>query len=320
MNSAFLLQQFYTDLITVLGFSENGAKTYVQSARIFLNWLENENIALTEVTGTQLFFFFAKRQCGGDAGKKADEDCGTKIAGRTVAKDIAALKAFGAFLVRKNYWKENTALLLERPSVNPSLPKVLSVEEVERFLSVIDVSTPLGVRDRAFFELVYSCGLRISEACSLRMSNLHLAERVVIVQGKGSKERMVPFGLEAKERLKSYLQDVRPSLLKNRIVEEIFLNYKGEPISRKGIWKVFQKYETLSGVEAKVHTLRHSFATHLLNGGMDLVSVSELLGHSNLATTTVYTHIEDNQIRQEHSEYFPGHKHSEVKNDLQEKV
>ena len=199
-------------------------------------------------------------------------------------------------------------MLLERPKASRALPKVISVEQVDTLLDAIDTSTPLGIRDRALFELIYSCGLRISEAASLLVSNLHLKERLIIVHGKGDKERMVPFGLSAKERLEQYIYEARPLLVGSKIVPEVFVNYKGEPMSRKGIWKNFKALEAKTGVHAKVHTLRHSFATHLLAGGMDLRSVQELLGHSDLATTTIYTHVDDKQLREGHKEFFPGHK------------
>lgn len=294
MTIDLLVQQFYTDIRTVERLSENTAGTYSESILLFLNWLANEKIKLRDVTVQNLVHYIAWRRSEG-----IDE--------LTVAKDISALRAFGSYLTRKQFWKENNALLLDRPKAGRSLPKVMSVEQIDSFLNVIDLSKPLGIRDRALFELIYSCGLRISEAAELKIANVHLNERIIIVRGKGDKERMIPFGQAAKERLEIYLNEVRPSLVGSRIVEEVFVNYKGKPLSRKGIWKNFQIYEALSGVNGKVHTLRHSFATHLLAGGMDLRSVQELLGHSDLATTTIYTHVENSQLREGHKKYFPGH-------------
>ena len=155
--------------------------------------------------------------------------------------------------------------------------------------------------------MIYSCGLRISEVCSLLVGNLHLNEQLIMVRGKGDKERIIPFGNEAKEKLSLYLNDVRPVLVGKKTIHEVFVNYRGEPISRKGVWKRFQQLEKLSGVTSKVHTLRHSFATHLLAGGADLRSVQELLGHSDLTTTQIYTHIDDEQLSAYHKKYFPGH-------------
>lgn len=295
MTIETFLAGFYSDLRSVERLSENTAKTYEESVGIFLRWLQKEEIKLANVSTKELIFFFTWR--------KTEMNCDAL----TVAKDISALRSFGSYLVRQKIWPENVAALLDRPKASHALPKVLTVEEVDKLLDAIDVSTPLGVRDRALFELIYSCGLRISEASSLKMDNVHLKERILIVHGKGDKERMVPFGIPAQERLQKYLSDVRPLLAKDKSVPEVFLNYSGKPLSRKGIWKNFQKLEAASGVTSKIHTLRHSFATHLLAGGMDLRSVQELLGHANLATTTIYTHVEDTQLREAHEKYFPGH-------------
>ena len=291
-----MVSDFYTDLISVEMVSENTAQTYSNSVLNFLHWLQDESLKLADVKADEMLYYFRKRHAQG-----IDE--------LTAAKNISALRSFGSYLVRIGVWKENVGLLLERPKTAQSLPRVLSAERIDSLLSSIDVSKPLGIRDRALFELIYSCGLRISEACSLLTDNLHMNERFIIVHGKGDKERMVPFGETARFWLEKYLFEVRPSLSKGRVVQEVFLNYKGEPLSRKGVWKNFQEFEAKAGVTAKVHTLRHSFATHLLAGGMDLRSVQELLGHSDLATTQIYTHVENKQLMEAHKKYFPGHAH-----------
>lgn len=295
MTVELLLARFHSELVTVERLSENTAKTYAESAGIFLQYLVKNEIKLASVTTRELVFYFSFR--------KTEMKCDDL----TVAKDISALRALGSYLVRQGLWKENAVALLDRPKIGKALPKVLSPQEVDKLLESIDVSTPLGIRDRALFELIYSCGLRISEAAGLKIENLHLKERVIIVRGKGDKERMVPFGEAAKERLEAYLSEVRPLLVKDKIVAEVFVNYSGNPLSRKGIWKNFQKLEAKTGITSKIHTLRHSFATHLLAGGMDLRSVQELLGHSDLATTTIYTHVNDSQLQEGHAEFFPGH-------------
>lgn len=288
-----LLDQFYADIILVNRMSEMTAQTYRISAQEFLEWLVEEKIKLREVTVQNLVYFLMKRKTEGNSEL-------------TLAKDISALRAFGEYLVRKNYWTENLALLLDRPKAGRHLPKVLSVEQTDELLSSIDTSKPLGIRDDALFELIYSCGLRISEACGLLVSNVHFEEHLILVHGKGDKERLVPFGEIAAKKLQKYMEEVRPELVKGRNISEVFVNYKGEPISRKGVWKRFQEMEALSGVKAKVHTLRHSFATHLLAGGADLRSVQELLGHSDLSTTTIYTHVTDTQLEDAHKKYFEG--------------
>lgn len=286
-----LLNQFYSDLIFVRRDSEQTALTYRFSAEEFLKYLVQEKVKLREVSVQNLLYFLIKRK---------EDGC----AEYTIAKDISGLRAFGEYLVRKDYWSENYVLMIDRPKASRSLPKVLSVEQVEKLLSQIDTSTLCGKRDDALFELIYSCGLRISEACDLKVANVHMNENLLLVHGKGDKERIVPFGGKAEEKLKYYLEEVRPALTKGKNVAEVFVNYKGNPISRKGVWKRFQELEQMSGVNAKVHTLRHSFATHMLAGGADLRSVQELLGHSDLSTTTIYTHVTDRQLEETHEKYF----------------
>lgn len=286
-----LLDQFYSDLILVKRHAQKTAQTYRTSVSEFLYWLQSERIKLSEVKPQNITYFLVKRKT---------EGC-NEI---TLAKDISGLRALGDFLERKEYWDENIALLLERPKINHVLPKVLSVEQVDSILDSIDTSDEVGKRDAAMFELIYSCGLRISEACSLLVANVHLDEQMILVHGKGDKERLVPFGGRAFEKLKFYLEEVRPILTKGKNVPEVFVNYRGEPISRKGVWKRFKELESMTGISAKVHTLRHSFATHLLKGGADLRSVQELLGHSDLATTQIYTHVTNEQLEKAHEKYF----------------
>lgn len=291
MTIEILLNQFYTDLLLVKRDSEQTAITYKISAEEFLNWLVTEHIKLKDVSVQNLLYYIIKRK----------EDGCSEL---TIAKDISALRAFGDYLERKGMWSENPAMELDKPKAARNLPKVLSIEQIDSLLDSIDKTSLSGKRDDALFELVYSCGLRISEVCTLKLANLHLEERLILVHGKGDKERLVPFGDRAYEKLLIYLQEVRPELVKGRIVAEVFVNYRGEAISRKGVWKRFKELEALSGVEAKVHTLRHSFATHLLQGGADLRSVQELLGHSDLSTTTIYTHVTDKQLEEAHEKYF----------------
>ncbi len=294
-----LLKQFFNDLMLVSHRADLTAETYTLSCEAFLSYLVEHNTDLKDVSLQVLFdFLVARRQ----------EGCSEV----TIAKDISALRAFGSYLHRKNIWKENYTLELDRPQVNRALPRVLSVEQVEALLAAIDVSKPLGIRDRALFELIYSCGLRISEAAGILISNIYFNEHIVIVRGKGDKERIVPFGTDASIWLHKWLDEARPSIVKGKQVPQVFVNFRGKPLSRKGIWKNFQTLEELSGVHAKVHTLRHSFATHLLAGGADLRSVQELLGHSDLSTTQIYTHIEDEQLQYYHKGYFPGHKKTSI--------
>lgn len=286
-----ILSSFYDDLVSIDGKSISTAQTYCFAVEIFLDWLNSESVQISSVELQILIKYLVYRQTQG-------------IDSLTVAKDISALRSLGTFLVRNKIWGENFALQLDRPKASKTLPKVLSIEQVDTLLNCIDVSTDLGIRDRSLFELIYSCGLRISEVSNLLLQNVHLKERIIWVTGKGNKERLVPFGSQAEFWLKKWLE-VRPKFVGSKSVPTVYVNYQGKSFSRKGIWKRFQELEVLSGVNSKVHTLRHSFATHMLSGGADLRSVQELLGHSDLATTQIYTHIDAEDLKDYHQEYFP---------------
>lgn len=233
------------------------------------------------------------------------------VTGKTLARDVSALRSFFRFLMLERVRPDNPAELLESPSREKNLPRSLSPEQVNTLLSSIDTENPYGLRDRALFELVYSCGLRVSEAVALSMPDIHFPERVILVNGKGGKQRLVPFGAQADEWLRRYIGSARVTLAGNRPVAAVFLNNRGKRLSRKGIWKRFQDLETASGVTAKVHTLRHSFATHLLAGGADLRSVQELLGHTDVSTTQIYTHVENETLRLYHADIFDNYRAEE---------
>ena len=207
-----LLSRYYTDLIMVERRSKQTAETYKLCVEEFLSWCVKEQIKLKDTTVKNLMYYLVWRKT---------QDC-TEL---TIAKDISALRSFGSYLVRFGFWTENEALILDRPKAARKLPSVLSIEQVDSLLDAIDTSTILGVRDRALFELIYSCGLRISEASGLLIGNLHLVERLILVRGKGDKERIVPFGKEAQEKLKLYLNDVRPLLVKGKSNPFVFVNY-----------------------------------------------------------------------------------------------
>ena len=195
-----------------------------------------------------------------------------------------------------------------QPKLSKNLPIVLSVEEMESILSSPDYSTKLGVRDKAVLELLYACGIRVSEIIGLKISDLFLKEDVIRVFGKGSKERIVPIGSSAIRWVEDYLLRSRP-LLEKRLKSEniLFLNNRGTKLSRMGLWKIIDRYTKEAGIKKEVHphTFRHSFATHLLEGGADLRAVQEMLGHADISTTQIYTHIDRDFIKQVHKEFHP---------------
>ncbi len=223
----------------------------------------------------------------------------------TMARIIASLHSFYRFCLNEKLRADDPSIQIRTPKQDRNLPDVLDPDSIEHVLECIDISSPNGLRDRALFELIYSCGLRISEAADLKFQQLYLEEKMLRVIGKRKKERLVPFGDEAKYWLTRYFTEARPFLEKHEKSDFIFLNQEGKGISRKGIWKRFSQIREKSGVKAKVHTFRHSFATHLLAGGADLRTVQELLGHSDIATTQIYTHIDEESLGMYHKEYFP---------------
>ncbi|MEI8094068.1 MAG: tyrosine recombinase [Spirochaetales bacterium] len=231
---------------------------------------------------------------------------------RTSARILSILRNWFEFLQFRQVRADNPMDLVESPKLLPSTPEVFSLGEVEQLLAAIPLDTPEGLRDRTLFELIYSAGLRVSEATGLTLDRLYLAEGVVRVTGKGDKDRFVPLGSQALRWLARYLEEARPRLLKDKRLVAVFLNFRGDELGRKGIWKNFKVYAVKAGLEGKVHTLRHSFATHLLAGGADLRSVQELLGHVSINTTQIYTHVDQGELSRQHRKFHPRERLSQA--------
>jgi integrase/recombinase XerD len=227
------------------------------------------------------------------------------IGPRSVAKAVSALRSFFRYLASCGIREDNPAAILESPRRQTRLPAVLRKEKIEAILEAIDISKPLGIRNRALYELIYSAGLRVSELVRLDLKDVFFSERIVRVRGKGGRERMAIFGDEAARRLKTYLEESRPLLMGKKQLKALFVSRRGKRLSRKGIWKNYSLLADLAGTSSKLHTLRHSFATELLAGGADLRQVQELLGHADLATTQIYTHVDVSLLRENHRKYLP---------------
>jgi integrase/recombinase XerD len=225
----------------------------------------------------------------------------------SINRKISAVKTFYRFLLQNKTVHENPAEELELLKTRRKLPLVLSVDEVSAILEAASKTTPLGLRDRVCLELLYSSGLRISELLSLKLSDVQLNERLLSVVGKGNKQRLVPFGNKARVAIDDYLLRGRPSILKNKTASVFILNARGRKLSRMGFLKILRGYWVISGVRKRVtpHTFRHSFATHLLEGGADLRVVQELLGHADISTTQIYTHIDREYLKEVHRLYHP---------------
>lgn len=233
-----------------------------------------------------------------------------KISKRSQARRLSALKSFFKWLMMEGMIEENPCDMTDAPKLGTYLPDVLSVEEVEAVMEAIDTSTHLGLRDRAIIETLYGCGLRVSEAVGLRISNLYLDEGFIKVQGKGSKERLVPIGDMASDAIMAYLE-VRENFPYDRNNDDVlFLNRYGKSLSRVSMFKTVKTAVLLAGIRKEVspHTFRHSFATHLVENGADLRVVQEMLGHESITTTEIYTHIESATWHKDILEHHPREK------------
>lgn len=226
----------------------------------------------------------------------------------TIRRNLSVVRSYHGFLVEEGYSGTNPSELLEAPKLPKKLPTVLTVNEVERLLEAIDFNTPLGLRDRAMLELLYSAGLRVSELIDVRIMNLLANRGWIRIFGKGSKERVVPLGSHAAKWVEKYMNEARPVLVKKGgKTDIIFLNHRGGPISRKGVWKIVRQSAEMAGIKNPIspHTLRHSFATHLLEGGANLRAVQEMLGHADISTTQIYTHLDMSYLKEVHRTYHP---------------
>ncbi len=225
----------------------------------------------------------------------------------SVARNLTAVRMFHRFLVAEEFVHNDPTEHLKPPKLGRKLPSVLNIYEIERLMLATDLETPLGIRDRALLEILYGAGVRVSELTSLSRSDLFFDMEVIRVFGKGSRERVVPIGSEGIEWVTTYLNNIRPTLVKPDTGNEVFLNFRGGKLSRMGVWKILRQYVGIAGIEKKVspHTMRHSFATHLLEGGADLRAVQEMLGHADISTTQIYTHVDREYLKEVHKTFHP---------------
>jgi integrase/recombinase XerD len=226
---------------------------------------------------------------------------------RSVARAVAAVRGYYRFLVLDRRLEANPADDLRPPRAWPALPKFLAIDEVDSLIAQPDVTTPRGLRDRALIELLYATGMRVSELVSVRPADLHLDEQYLTCIGKGNKERLIPIGEQATAWIQRYQREARPVLLKGRPSPRLFLNARGGPLSRVGFWKILKAYGRRAHLKASLspHVLRHSFATHLLERGADLRAIQLMLGHADLSTTQIYTHVLEARLRAVYDRFHP---------------
>ena len=230
------------------------------------------------------------------------------MAASSIKRAISTIRSYHNFLLAEGRMKDNPAQLLDTPKIPQKLPNILTIEEIDTILNIIPNDKPMAIRDLAIFEMMYSCGLRVTELCDIKTTDILWDSDIIRVNGKGNKQRFVPIGPIAKDNLKNYLNHKRPSLAdKNHNVVELFLSQNGRKLTRMMIWILLKKWTDASNLQKKVspHTLRHSFATHLLEGGADLRSVQEMLGHADISTTQVYTHLDKEHLKEVHRTFHP---------------
>lgn len=290
------VESFLNYLAVERSLSLNTIISYKRDLGKYIGYLENCKInSLSETSRKNISdFMFTLKDKG--------------LSASSVARNLAAIKVFHRFLLRERILKTDPSGLLESPKLWKKIPDVLSIEEVEDLLAACDLHQMQGMRDRAILELIYATGLRVSEAVNLKVQDVNFDAGFLRCIGKGSKERIVPLGREAIISVKRYLEKVRPKLAKNASDDSIlFLSRLGKRISRQSFWKLVKYYARRARLkkEPKPHTLRHSFATHLLSRGADLRSVQEMLGHADISTTQIYTHIDKNRLKLIHKTYHP---------------
>lgn len=288
-----LADQFIHHLRVERGLAENTIQSYSRDLARFFRFLEAGNLSPLTLSRDDLMDYMA----GLDG----------ELSHRSAARNLSALKMFFRFLVSEGKIRQSPARFLDTPKLPLKLPNVLSISEVEALLSQPKTVDPLGERDKAMLELLYATGLRVSELVGLKISQVNLEAGFVRTMGKGSKERMVPMGAQAVEALRIYLFDGRTSLLKSGPSPWLFLNARGGPLTRQGFWKIIKQYGLQAGITKKItpHLLRHSFASHLLECGADLRAVQVMLGHADISTTQIYTHVTREHLKEVHEKHHP---------------
>ncbi len=287
------LRLFVEFLAVEKGLSRNSVQAYERDVRKLIGHLKAGRIPLVRITEEVLTGFIRRQSQSG-------------LSARSLARLISAMRSFFRFLVLGGFLKKDPSSRLTTPSTWLALPKFLTVEEVEALLKTPDAKKPHGVRDRAMLEVLYGSGLRVSELAALKTAEVNLGDGFLVCRGKGGKERIVPLGRSACDAVGRYLAEVRP-LIDAEEREEMFLSRRGRPFTRQGLWKLLRQHAVKAGLGARIspHVLRHSFATHLLERGADLRSVQLMLGHSQITTTQIYTHVSRERLRRVYDKFHP---------------
>ncbi|MES2182536.1 MAG: site-specific tyrosine recombinase XerD [Pseudomonadota bacterium] len=275
------------------GLSKNTLESYRLDLTAFALWLPKQDKQLLNVEQADIQQYLAVRF--------------PQSKPRSISRLIASLRRFYRYLLRENKISQDPTLQIQSPKLPRSLPKSLNEDEVVALLHAPDVDQPAGLRDRAMLELLYACGLRVSELVGIQVTEVSVSDGVVRVTGKGSKTRLVPMGEDAADWISRYLRGARSAILQKRLCDALFVTNRGEAMTRQAFWYLIKRYTLLAGITKHMspHVLRHAFATHLLNHGADLRVVQMLLGHSDISTTQIYTHVARERMKQLHSMHHP---------------
>lgn len=289
-----IVSKYKSYLLLEKGLSKNSIEAYTDDLLKLINYLENENLKIQQVKLDDLQQFISQLY-----------DLG--IHARSVARILSGIRSFFNYLILDGYIQEDPSELLETPKIGLKLPTVLSLPEIEKIKECVDVSTKEGHRNRAIIEVLYSCGLRISELINLKFSDMFLDDGFIRVEGKGSKQRLVPISEIAIKEISNYLLDRKLYAVKKGAENVVFLSNRGTPISRIMVFHFIKQYALLAGIQKNIspHTFRHSFATHLLEGGANIRAIQQMLGHEKITTTEIYTHMDREYLRQEIIEHHP---------------
>ncbi|WP_413527075.1 site-specific tyrosine recombinase XerD [Marinilactibacillus psychrotolerans] len=291
------LEEYLIFLKIERGLSKNSIESYQRDLKQYITYLDQENIKGWDQVDRYIILNFLEDQKNG---LKSDN---------SLIRMISSLRRFHQFLKQESLAVEDPMLYIETPKKAQTLPKVISTNQIDILLSIPDISNKIGIRDRAILEVMYATGIRISELVNLKLEELHLSMKLIQTIGKGDKERILPIGEQGIKWVEYYLEYSRPKLERKAAQSSpyVFLNIRGTQLSRQGVWKKIKKMVQQAGIQQNVtpHTLRHSFATHLLENGADLRVVQELLGHSDISTTQIYTHITKHRLKEVYDTYHP---------------
>ena len=289
-----LLEKYLDALWLEKGLSNNTLASYRNDLKQLQLWAEKNGLALIALRQNHLQAFLADR-------------FEKSFSSRSTARFLSCIRGFFTYLLRENLISEDPVALIDSPKLGRPLPKTLTERDVEKLLEAPDIETAIGLRDRTMLEVIYACGLRVSELVGIEVPMVNLRQGVLRVTGKGSKERLIPLGEEASDWLQRYLKNGRPDLMKGVPGTAVFPSNRGKAMTRQAFWHRLKQYAIVAGIDKPLspHTLRHAFATHLLNHGADLRVVQLLLGHADLSTTQIYTHVAQERMKSLHQQHHP---------------